>query len=281
MADKAILFDSTRCTACRGCQAACKNWNETDEIIPTVENGVDARNTGSYENPPDLSTSTWLRMRFTEVERQGKLSWFFTRVSCMHCTDAACVKVCPSGALFHDDLNGFVAYDKDLCTGCGYCVEFCPYDVPRTDRNVITGLAKMDKCTLCTTPGLNRLEAGEQPACVKACPPKALLYDDRDKLVAIGKQRVQTLKTAGHSNANLYGENELDGLHVLYVLEDSADTYGLPVDPKVPGLAIAWQDVIQPLGWIMGGATIVGLGLNYLVARQAKIRKEQTAKKEE
>jgi formate dehydrogenase iron-sulfur subunit len=281
MADKAILFDSTRCTACRGCQAACKNWNETDEEIPTVENGVDARNTGSYENPPDLSTSTWLRMRFTEVERQDKLSWFFTRVSCMHCNDAACVTVCPSGALFHDELTGFVTYDKDLCTGCGYCVEFCPFDVPRTDRNVITGLAKMDKCTLCTTPGLNRLEAGENPACVKACPTKALLYDDRDNLVTLGKQRVQTLKAADASNANLFGETELDGLHVLYVLEDSPDTYGLPVNPKVPGVAIAWQNVIQPLGWIVGGVTIVGLGLNYLVARRAKIRKEQTVKKEE
>jgi len=281
MADKAILFDSTRCTACRGCQAACKNWNENDEVIPTVENGVDTKNTGSYENPPDLSTSTWLRMRFTEVEQNGKLSWLFTRVSCMHCTDAGCVKVCPSGALFHDDLTGIVAYDKDLCTGCGYCVEFCPFDVPRMDRNVITGMAKMDKCTLCTTPGLNRLDAGDQPACVKACPPKALLFDDRSNLVTIGKQRVQDLKATGFPKANLYGENELNGLHVLYVLENTPDVYGLPVEPKVSAMATVWQDVIQPLGWIVGGATIVGLGLNYLVARQAKIRKEQMASKEE
>ena len=178
-------------------------------------------------------------------------------------------------------FRGIVQIDREMCKGCGYCVEFCPFDVPRTDRNVITGLAKMDKCTLCTTPGLNRLDAGANPACVKACPAKALLYDDRDTLVALGKQRVQALKAAGASNANLFGETELDGLHVLYVLEDSPDAYGLPVDPKVPGVAIAWQNVIQPLGWIVGGATIVGLGLNYLIARRAKVSKEQTVKKEE
>ena len=66
MAEKVILYDATRCTACRGCQAACKQWNENDEVIPTVENGVEAHNWGSYENPPALSANTWVRMTFTE-----------------------------------------------------------------------------------------------------------------------------------------------------------------------------------------------------------------------
>ena len=57
MAEKAILFDASKCTACRGCQVACKQWNENDEYIPTVENGVQSVNRGSYENPPDLSPS--------------------------------------------------------------------------------------------------------------------------------------------------------------------------------------------------------------------------------
>jgi len=279
MADKAILYDATRCTACRGCQAACKQWNENDEAIPETENGVKSVNRGSYENPPDLSPRTWLKMEFREVERDGKVDWLFTRRACMHCTDAACVKVCPSGALYHDE-RGFVAYNKDLCTGCGYCADFCPFDVPRSDRNWLTGVAKMDKCVLCTTPGLNRLDEGLEPACVKTCPPKALLYGDRDALVAEGKQRVQALQANGNSSATLYGENELGGLHVLYVLADSPETYGLPVNPQVPAMATAWQDIIQPLGWIVGGATIVGLGVNYLVAREAKISRDLPEKKE-
>lgn len=274
MAEKAILYDPTRCTACRGCQAACKQWNENDEYIPTVENGVQSANWGSYENPPDLSPSTWLKMKFQEIEPGGKVRWLFTRRSCMHCTDAGCVKVCPSKALYHHEL-GFVAYNKDLCTGCGYCIEACPFDVPRSDRNIISGIAKMDKCTFCTTPGLDRIAEGLEPACVKTCPPNALQYDDRDKLVAEGRKRVEALKAAGWTNANLYGENELGGLHVMYVLDDHPSVYGLPVNPQVSAATVAWQDAIQPLGWAVGGLTILGLGLNYLVARANIIREKE------
>ena len=263
---KAILYDATKCTACRACQVACKGWNGLLAEETT--------NRGTYENPADLSPTTWLKIKFREAAPGSQIRWLFTRQACMHCTDAGCVKVCPTGSLYHHEL-GFVAYNKDICSGCGYCVEACPFGVPRLDSGGLFGaVAKMDKCTFCTTPALDRIAAGWEPACVKTCPTNALQYGDRAALMAEGKKQVQTLQAKGWTNANLYGENELGGLHVMYVLDDFPAVYGLPADPRISAATIAWQDVIQPLGWAVGGATILGLGLNYLVAR-ANVKKEE------
>jgi len=263
MSDKAILYDSSKCTACRGCQVACKQWWGLEAETTT--------NRGTYENPPDLSADTWVKIRFNEISNgNGGVEWIFTRQSCMHCTDAACVKVCPTKALYYHPL-GFVAYNKDLCSGCGYCVEFCPFDVPRAKGNDITGIRKIDKCILCG----DRIANGQEPACVKACPTDALIFGDRDELVAIGKKRVQELQSK-YPNAYLYGEKELGGLHVMYVLTQTPDVHGLPAHPDMPVAAIAWQDVIQPVGYAVAGLAVVGLGLNYLVAR-ATANKEAEA----
>ena len=259
---KAILYDATKCTACRACQVACKNWNEL-EAEETI-------NWGTYENPPDLSQQTWLKMKFTEIGSNGDLRWLFTRRACMHCTDAACVKVCPTGALYHH-ANGFVSYNKDKCSGCGYCVEFCPYKVPRINTNRLTGMGRMDKCTFCTTPGLDRIDASDMPACVKTCPSGALIYGERNALVATANVRVAELG----GNANLYGENEVGGLHILYVLDDSPSNYGLLVNPQVPATASAWQDVIKPLGYAAAGVVGLGLLLNIMVSRARIISKEE------
>ena len=268
MAEKAILYDATKCMACRGCQAACKQWNELTAVETT--------NWGSYENPKDLSPQTWLKMEFREVGDNGTLRWLFNRRACMHCADAACVKVCPTGALFYHP-SGFVSIDKLKCSGCGYCVEFCPFDIPRLDANRASGLGRADKCTLCTTKDLNRIDNDEEPACVKTCPPHALIYGDRDDLVAEGRARVQALKGQGYSKAYLYGENEVGGTHVLYVLDDSPEAYGMIVDPKVPAAATV-HDVLKPVGYAVAGVVALGLLLNVMVARARIISREEEKK---
>lgn len=269
MGEKAILYDATKCIACRACQVACKEWNEL-QAVPTI-------NTGTYENPPDLSPATWLTIKFKEVAEGNTVRWLFGRHSCMHCTEAACVEVCPSGALYHHEL-GFVGYDKDKCIGCGYCTQFCPFNIPRLDAEPFTGVGKMYKCTLCTTPGLDRLSEDLEPACVKTCPTGALVYGDRDELVAKGRARVATINASNHRawpKATLYGETELGGLHVLYVLDDSPEVYGLPSKPEFPVSAFIHDAIFRRYAWIVWVVAAGALGINALVARARRIRGEE------
>ncbi|UCC17403.1 MAG: 4Fe-4S dicluster domain-containing protein, partial [Dehalococcoidales bacterium] len=78
---KAILVDLRKCTGCRGCQVACKQWNELPAVSTT--------NRGTYENPPDLSAHTWSVLKFKEISVNGNLKWLFSKWQCMHCLQPA------------------------------------------------------------------------------------------------------------------------------------------------------------------------------------------------
>ncbi len=216
----AILIDTSKCTACRGCQVACKQWND----LPAEK----THNWGSYQNPPDLSADTWKLVTFQEVEQGDQVKWLFLPMQCLHCTEASCVSVCPTGAAHH--RGEFVLIDEDLCVGCGYCVQACPFGVPHSmpgidDRH--KGAAR--KCVFC----IDRVSNGLLPACAKTCPAGAYTVGDRDQLVALGRAKVQSLRAKGRPDAYLYGENELDGLHVMFVLAERPSLYGLPEAPRL------------------------------------------------
>jgi formate dehydrogenase iron-sulfur subunit len=239
---------------------SCKQWNEHEAEETSFW--------GSYENPKSLSPQTWVRMRFTEVVRQNKFSWLFTRNACMHCTEASCAVVCPVGAIFHTD-DGFVHIDQEWCIGCGTCTQACPFSIPHLDHHEGTAV----KCSACTSVGLNRLADGQEPACVKSCPPDALIYGDRDELVTEGRNRVQAMKAKGAANARLYGETELGGLHVMYVLDDNPEVYGLPENPQ-----LATKDMVGK--WLAGLATagvVATLPLLWLFKRREEMQAKSKA----
>jgi len=260
---KAMLIDVSKCTACRACQVACKQWNDLPGEVTVC--------LGCYDNPPDLSPDTWNRIAFWEIERGNDLAWVFRPVRCMHCADAPCVQVCPTGALHRNEL-GFTALDQSKCNGCGYCTQFCPYDIPRlSEQDVFTGKGKATKCTFCQ----DRATNGLVPACAQACPTGCIQYGERDELIAKGKARVEALQAQGLADANLYGENLLGGLGMMYVLTDRPGVFDLPERPA-EGLSNFWQKIVQPLGSVAFGATILGIiGAFFVIRRNIRMEEVQ------
>ncbi len=267
-AETAILFDSSLCTDCKGCQVACKCWNLLPSPIGINENQnkATAENPyiGSYQNPPDLNGDTRLIMRCNEFENpdsQKGIALVFDRRSCKHCTNAGCVRVCPSGALTHDEETGFVAVDDSKCIGCHYCAMACPYDVPRYRSS--DGLFDViDKCTGC----LDRVKQGRKPACVSTCQPGALDYGLRTVMIEKAVKRVAWLKDNGYPKAEVYGLNEMDGLHVLSVLKYGAEQSGEVIDPKL-SFAVPLSEVAKPLSAIGIAAVVGALGISFINGR--------------
>lgn len=232
---KAMLVDFALCIGCRACQVACKEWNQNE--------ASKTENFGSYENPPDLASNTWTRIKYVEIGKNPDNQLLFRRVMCQHCTNAACEQVCPPKAISHQQTTA-VVIDQEKCTGCKYCISACPFGVPRYDAD--TNTAK--KCTLC----IDRISNGLTPACAKVCAPGAVRFGDRDQMVRAGLNRVDALKKQGKKNAMLYGEKDLGGLGVMMVLTESPETYGLPANPTIPFTVNAWQDWLKPLTIIAG-----------------------------
>lgn len=251
MTESAILYDSSKCSACKGCQVQCKQWN----MLPSSLTKNDYEFTGSYQSMADLNGDTRLLIEFRENEvDKGGIEWAFSRRACFHCTDPACMDVCPVGAISKLE-NGTVKLDSTKCVGCKYCTAACPFEVPKYRANFVVS----NKCTLCD----DRTAKGLEPACVKTCPAAAMTFGPRDEMLAAGKTRVTELKAAGFDKAELYGETEMGGMHSLFVAKYGFEAHGLIRDPKKSEAVTAFA-LIKPLAGI-GVAGMLGvLGVSFL-----------------
>ena len=142
-------LDFSRCTGCLACIVACQDQNDLPGNI-------------SFRHVIKLEKGKYPSVKFS-----------FISLSCLHCGDAPCLMVCPTGAIQKRDKDGIVTVDRNLCIGCHSCALACPFGAPQylNDR-------KMDKCDFC----VDRVEAGLEPACVRICPTKALDFGPLEKL---------------------------------------------------------------------------------------------------
>lgn len=293
---KGFFTDTSICIGCKACEVACKEWNH----VPADTSGE--MSGSSYDNTGELGADTWRHVAFVEQDRERieeardsgrklvslgipsigppseqraapgeadttppdteEFRWLMSSDVCKHCTNAGCLDVCPTGALFRTE-HGSVVVQDDICNGCGTCVAGCPFGVierrsdgiaqTKTDRG--SGPAEQakeakeaktppaqeptpnvgiaQKCTLC----YDRMQHDETPACAQACPTESIKYGDHEDMVATARERVTELHAQGQTEARLYGANEADGVGgtgSVFLLLDEPEVYGLPPDPRVP-----------------------------------------------
>ena len=251
---KSVLVDLRRCIGCRACQVACKRWNNRKAETTTL-NTTPGR---EWTNPPDLSPQTYTYIRFVSEGGSDAFKWHFAKVQCMHCQEPQCAAVCPTQALYKT-AEGPVLWDQELCIGCGYCLQGCPFGIPRFDEES----KQIEKCTFCAERLLNDLE----PACIQACPTDTLVIGESAQIL----EKVNTLEAAGNS---VYGKNEAGGTSWIYVSDVPLEELGFPkVSSEIPSSKTF--NLLTEVGAIGVAGALALTGLKLYSDRRTKIAKEE------
>jgi tetrathionate reductase subunit B len=221
-----FVIDVSRCIDCRACLVAC-----------SVENDVPMNHTRIWVH--DLG----LQGQFPDLQRT------FAPYNCMHCDNPPCTQVCVSGATYKDPDTGLVLVDQQACIGCGYCVEACPYEARYLDeaRGVV------DKCTGC----IQRLEIGEEPACVATCLGGARHFGNLNDPHSDVSVTLKNAKTVQRLDVE-YEPGVFTGPNIYYI---NGDVMNSSIAPRLPQYTLAesaWKKVLVP-------AILTGVGASFMV----------------
>ncbi|HWI54002.1 MAG TPA: 4Fe-4S dicluster domain-containing protein [Symbiobacteriaceae bacterium] len=210
----AVLYDLTQCAGCHLCEIACQ-----------VNKGL----------PPEKAL---LSFRQGEPTDAPKGAWVIRRQQCMHCIDPACVAACPVAAMYKT-AEGPVIYKDERCLGCRYCMNACPFNVPAFDWD--SGLldkALIRKCDFCYA----RQMEGKQPACIEACPTKAVSFGKRSAMLAEAKKRIAA--NPDRYEGKVYGEFEAGGTSFLVISGIPFDKLNFP-DPGNKSLPATTYKIME------------------------------------
>ena len=265
MAVKAILFDSSRCSACQACVAACKGRFGLGPASSSEDMAARAFGRAAVlDEEAPLAVA-----RFERTLADGGTVWEAARAGCVHCAEAPCAEVCPTGALAVSGETGFVSLDAARCVGCHLCAMVCPADAPRH---------RGERGELCLCDGCGaEVAEGSVPACVAACPLDALAFDDRDAVVSRANERAAVLRERGWANASVLGVSEQGGHHVVQVMKYGVG--GSMHEALASTGEVEWLDAVKAAGPASVG--VLGLAAAGAVAGLvSESRKQRTAEAE-
>lgn len=264
MADKAILFDGSRCSACQACVAACKGrFGLAPSAFDSSSENETAR---AFGRAAVLDEEAPLAVaRFERTLADGGVVWEAARAGCVHCAQAPCAEVCPTGAVAASGETGFVTLDAERCVSCHLCAMVCPADAPR-HRGERGELCLCDGCAA-------EVAEGGVPACVAACPLDALAFDERDAVVSWANERAAALRERGWAAASVLGVSEQGGHHVVQVMKYGVG--GSMHEALASTGEVEWLDAVKMAGPVSVG--VLGLAAAGAVAGLAVESSRQRA----
>jgi len=245
MKRKAFLIDITECVGCGSCYEACKEQNHLPQ-------------TSDDPIKDSLSDKT-----YTIVEQRGD---YFVRRMCQHCEDPTCVSVCPVGAFTKTEV-GAVLYDESKCLGCRYCMQACPFQIPRYEWGSLK--PRVQKCIMC----YDRVKNGELPACAEACPTGATLFGDRDEMIAIAKQRLA--ENPDKYYQHIYGLEEVGGTSVLYLSPVPFEELGFNTKLLKTALPNFTHEALAKIPTLVTVGGVLLTGFYWLTNRKNEIAREK------
>lgn len=274
----ATYYDLTRCDGCSGkkvplCVGACREENKSKFPDPVPSDKIEYywpnKKKEDWQGKKDLTSRltpyNWTFVQKVSVEHGGNQVEVFIPRRCMHCDNPPCANLCPFGAQ-NKSPEGPVLINKDLCLGGAKCRDVCPWGIPARQAGVglymkiapkYLGAGVMYKCDLC----YDRIKRGGVPACVEACPKKAIVFGEVNSI------REQALKRAGEIGGFLYGDKENGGTSTFYVspvpfekidqeLKAQRSRQPDPATPGFPLMTVGVGNFLDSANGVMAGVLV-------------------------